>query len=79
MKYPMFAIKDVKTGFMQPTIDQNDSSAIRNFEHACMQSNSLFNSHAEHYALYRIGEFVIETGEVIPCQPVHLMDATEVF
>lgn len=79
MKYPMFAIRDVKTGYMQPTVDQNDSAAIRNFEHACMQASSLMNSHAEHYSLYRIGEFETETGEVIGCQPVHLCDATEVF
>lgn len=79
MKYPVFAIRDVHTGFMSPTVDQNQSAAIRNFEHAVMQSASLMNSHPEHYALYHIGEFDTETGKITDCLPEHLIDASEVI
>lgn len=78
MKYPVFAIRDVHTGFLSPTVDQNDNSAIRNFEHACMQTTSLFHSHPEHYALYRIGEFDTESGKLTDCLPEHIIDASEV-
>lgn len=78
MKYPVYAIRDVHTGFMSPTIDQNDSAAIRNFEHAVMQSASLMNSHPKHYSLYKIGEFDSETGSIKECLPEHLIDASEV-
>lgn len=79
MKYPVFAIRDVHTGFMSPTVDQNQSAAIRNFEHAVMRSASLMNSHPEHYALYHIGEFDTDTGKITDCLPEHLIDASEVL
>lgn len=79
MIYPVFAIRDIHTGFMSPTVDQNEQSAIRNFEHAVMQTNTLFNSHPEHYSLCKIGTFDTESGKIEGCLPVHIIDATEVF
>lgn len=79
MKFKVYAIRDVHTGFLSPTVDQNDQSAIRNFAHAVMQSQSLMNSHPEHYSLYCIGEYESDSGKITPCVPVHLYDATEVF
>ena len=34
MKYGIYSIRDARTGFLPPTVDQNDSSAMRNFAHA---------------------------------------------
>lgn len=79
MRFNVYAIRDIHTGFMTPTVDQNDQSAIRNFRHGVMQSASLMNSHPEHFSLCRIGEYDTETAELVPCLPVHLADATEVF
>ena len=31
MKYPIYSIRDAKTGFMSPTVDMNDPAAVRNF------------------------------------------------
>ena len=78
MKFPVYSIRDVHTGFMQPTIEQNDAVASRNFSHAVMQSASLMNSHAKDYSLYCIGEFELETGEMIPCIPRIVCDASSV-
>ena len=64
MIYSVYAIRDSKTGFLTPTIDINDASAMRNFEHACMQTNSLFFSHSQAYDLYRIARFNSDTGEI---------------
>lgn len=80
MKYGIYSIRDFKTGFLPPTVDQNDGSAARNFEHAVLQSEqTLFFSHPEDYALYRIGDFDTDTGEVTPCMPAELLTATQVF
>lgn len=78
MKYPIYSIRDAKVGFMTPTIDANDASAARNFEHAVMNSASLMNSHPGDYALYRIGEFDSDSGAVTGCMPEHVIDAVGV-
>lgn len=78
MKYPMYSIRDAKVGFMTPTIDQNDASAARNFEHAVHNAASLMNSHPGDYALYKIGEFDTESGAVTGCMPEHVIDAVGV-
>lgn len=75
MKLPVYSIRDVHTGFMSPTVDQNDASAMRNFRHAVMQTSSLMNSHPKDYALYRIGEFETDSGEMAPIMPELITDA----
>lgn len=77
MIYGVFAIRDLKTGFLSPTLDQNGDSAIRNFEHAIMRADSLFFTHPSDYSLHRIGDFDTDTGLITPViPPVHLVDAS---
>lgn len=75
MKLPVYSIRDVHTGFMSPTVDQNDASAMRNFRHAVMQTNSLFNSHSKDYSLYRIGTFETDSGTFESELPELISDA----
>lgn len=78
MKYPVFAIRDFKTGFLSPTCEANAPAAVRNFEHACARSDSLFFSHPEDYALYRIGEYDTDSGVISPISPVEeIMTASQ--
>lgn len=70
----VYAIRDKKTGFLSPTVDQNDASARRNFEHAMMNEQSLMFSHAEDYGLYRIAGYDSETGVLTPCEHVLILD-----
>ena len=79
MIFPLYSIRDVRTGFMQPTLDQNSASASRNFEHAVLQPSSLMNSHPKDYALYHVGDFNQETGEIIPCMPELIIDAYSIL
>ena len=72
MKYGVYSVRDARTGFLPPTVDQNDSSAMRNFAHACMQKESLLFSHIEDYALCKIGEFDSSKGVITP-QPVDVI------
>ena len=67
MKFGVYSIRDVKSGFMSPTLEQSDVMAARNFESAIMSSKEgLFTTHAEDFILYKIGEFDSETGVVSP-------------
>lgn len=64
MIYGMYSVKDLKTGYLPPTYDMNDLSAMRNFEHACMNEDSLFFTHSSDYQLFKVGTFDTETAEI---------------
>lgn len=64
MIYGVYCVRDLLTGFMSPCVDLNDASARRNFAHSVNRSDSLFNSHPEHYVLYKVGTFDSESGVV---------------
>lgn len=80
MKLGMYAIKDAKTGFMTPTVDANDASALRNFEHAIYQHDSLLNSHPNDFTLCKLASFDTDLGicDVLPV-PLVVADASEVM
>lgn len=80
MIYGLYAVKDAKTTFMPCTVDYNDASAIRNFEHAVQAPDSLMRSHSNDYALFKVGMFDNEIGEVSQCFPPTLLcDAAAVL
>ena len=74
MKYGIYVIRDQRTSFLTPTVDMNDASALRNFEHAVQDKNSLFFSHVEDYSLYRIGTYDSDTGSIDPEMATLLVD-----
>lgn len=74
MKLSIYAIRDVHTGFLTPTVDQNDNSAMRNFAHAMKNPQSLFNSHPEDFTLFKIGSFDTESGEIVSQLPETVID-----
>lgn len=79
MKYHVYAIRDAHTGFMTPTVDPNDASACRNFEHAVFDTRSLLNTHKQDFDLYRIGSYNSETGAIEPeYPPVLILPGTSV-
>ena len=74
----LYAIKDAKSSFMPCTVDVNDATAIRNFEHAVRQQDSILASHPNDFALFKVGEFDNESGHVCPLIPLlHLCDAAQ--
>uniref|UniRef100_A0AAU8AZT9 Nonstructural protein n=1 Tax=Dulem virus 174 TaxID=3145651 RepID=A0AAU8AZT9_9VIRU len=66
MKFNVYSIRDVKTGFLNPTFEVNDAVAMRNFSHAIQQSESVLFTHASDFDLYRIGEFDSSSGRIEP-------------
>lgn len=70
MIYNLYSMHDDKTGFMAPTMDMNDESAIRNFNHAVVTSDGILYTHASDFALYRIGSFDTDHGVLDLCVPI---------
>lgn len=64
MMYGIYSIRDVKTGFMSPTIDVNDDSAARNFFHAVSTSDGILFTYASDFALYKLGNFDSDSGAI---------------
>ena len=74
----LYAIKDAKSTFMSCTVDVNDATAIRNFEHAVRQRDSILASHPNDFALFKVGEYDNESGVVSPVFPLmQLCDAAQ--
>lgn len=70
MIYGIYSIRDVRTGFMSPTVDATDAAAARNFHHAVLNSGSVLTSFASDFSLYRLADFDSDTGVITPLSPV---------
>lgn len=57
MNLGVYCINDKKVGFMNPTFEQNDEVAARNFVHAVQNSGTILTSHREDFDLYYLGMF----------------------
>lgn len=67
MIYGVYSMRDVKTGFMTPTLDANDESATRNFCHSIVNApDTILFTYATDFSLYRIADFDSDTGRMIP-------------
>ena len=78
MVYNVYAIQDAAVGFMTPTVDVNDRTAVRNFVHAMKNVNSIMNSHPQDFALYRIGEYDSELGVISGSEITKICDGSSV-
>lgn len=65
----VFSVQDSLSSWLSPTFEVNSQVALRNFEHAVLNSNSLFFSHPEHYRLCRIGTFNVDSALLTPVVP----------
>lgn len=66
MKLGIYAICDARTGFTGSLMaDMNDQSALRNFENAVLQPNTLYATHAKDFDLYKLGEYNTEDGSIV--------------
>lgn len=65
----VYAMKDARLGWLQPTFEPNDEVAFRNFEHAVQTSGTIMTSHKTDFSLYKIGTFDTESGLINSCIP----------
>ena len=77
MKFGIYAVRDVKVGFQSISVQPNDAVAIRGFESTVFSSDSVLFTHAEDFSLYKLGEFDVDSGRLIPLDlPLQLVEAS---
>ena len=54
MKFGLYSIKDAKTGFMTPVLEQGDPAALRNFAHAVNQPDSIMHDCPNDFSLFKV-------------------------
>lgn len=74
MIYGIYVIRDIKTGYMGLTLDINDQSAMRNFEHAMSKEDSLMFSHPKDFSLYSLANYDSETGVIYALEKRLIME-----
>lgn len=80
MMLNVYSIRDVRYGFLAPTVEQNDYIAARNFANAIMETHGVLFTHASDFQLFRIGEFDTDNGVLKPAQLHELVsDGAEVL
>lgn len=79
MKMGLYSIKDAKTGFMTPVLEQGDAAALRNFSHAVNQPDSIMHSYPNDFSLFKIAHFDTDKGIEPVADPVLIVDASEVL
>ena len=53
MVMPLYSIKDDLTGYSVPFATDNDGTAMRYFNQAFMQPNSIYSINPSHFNLYQ--------------------------
>lgn len=79
MKFGLYCIKDAKTGFMTPVVEQNDACALRNFAHAVNQPESIMNDSPNDFSLFKVADFDTDAGILSIPIPTLVADASEVL
>lgn len=64
MIYKIFAIKDVKVGFMQPFMQVNEGVAVREFKNLVNSANSVVSVNYTDMELYCLGTYNLDTGAI---------------
>lgn len=78
MIYPVYSIRDAKTGFIAPTVDQNDSSAVRNFAYA-INNGGIMNYSPNDFDLFKVGEFDSDKGTLEGIVPFLVVSGVSVY
>ena len=79
MKFGLYSIKDAKTGFMTPVLEQGDPVALRNFAQAVNQTGSIMHDCPNDFSLFKVANFDTDTGVDPVLAPVLIADASEVL
>lgn len=65
MIHQVYAIRDLKAeAYLQPFFSSNDSTALRSFAEACNKSDTPFSKHPADFAIFHVGYFNDENGEM---------------
>lgn len=73
MIYPVFAVRDAKTTFWPPQVEENEQSAIRNFAMMINQGTGVIAFSPNDFDFYKVAEFDSEKGTLSPLVPIELV------
>lgn len=73
----MYSIKDDLIGYGVPFATDNDAVAMRYFNQAVIQPNSIYSLNKSQFNLYRIGTFDTESGRFEPSDPCYVCSALD--
>lgn len=82
MIFGVYALRDIKSTFMHPCLDVDDTSALTNFSMSVKDTGSLPDAvkmHPTDFVFYRIGHYDSETGKITGHDPVKLIEVTDVL
>lgn len=66
----------VANAYSNPFISHNQGTALRDFSQACADPESQLYKSPEGFALYSIGTFEDDTGQITPHPPILLANAS---
>lgn len=75
----IYAMRDRLTGFMNPTIEDNDAVAMRSFERAILAEFRDDKGYEADYSLWLIGYYRTEDGVITSVDPERLLTGEEVL
>lgn len=73
MKYPVYAIQDVKVGFYPPETAQTEGQMVRQFGMMVNSPSTPAGFAPADFMLYHIGDFDSQKGSVTPIIPIELV------
>lgn len=73
MIFGVYAIRDVRSGFMTPAVEPNDAVAHRNFAHAVQNSESILFTHSSDFTLFKIGTYDSDSGKITPLELIEVV------
>lgn len=78
MNLKIYAIQDARAGsFLTPFFSHNDGTAVRQVAAAVVDKDSLFHKFPEDYTLYCVGEWMDDTGTIMPEIPHTVMSCLD--
>lgn len=66
----IYAIRDYKVGYTNLIVEDNEDVAIRSLKMALRSPDTLFYNEPKDFALFRLGTYNTETGDIIPNEPI---------
>lgn len=78
MTKSVYAIRDVKTNWLDPFVEVSDDAAIRGFKYALSNGDVLFGFAPEDFSLYKVGTFDTATGAISGTLPAFIFDGASV-
>ena len=73
----LYAMRDIKQGFLTPFTEIKDDIAMRNFDVACKRNEIVYFNPAD-FSLWKIGQMDDDSGVLYPLDPpIWMMDAID--